>query len=123
MSKQNACVLTSIFITDICSRLLEATPPEEDAVSLLRAAARDHVPIDPSNKACVAQAIISASQGPSRVIPSPEKRPSIESVLAEIREQEWYIGQMAYERTVDAKDGQIGTAIAASCAEIYLKSL
>lgn len=104
-------------------RLLEATPPEEDVVSLLKAAARDHIPIDPSNKASLTQAIISASQGSSRVIPSPEKRPSIESVLAEVREQEWYIGQMAYERTVDAKDGQIGSVIGKGWVEKCSKSL
>lgn len=81
-------------------------PPEDDAVTLLRAAARDYIPIDPSNKASLAT--IAASQGKQRVVPDAENRPSIESVLEEIREQEWYNDQITYDRTVDAKCGKIG---------------
>ncbi|GJE86964.1 DEAD/DEAH box helicase [Phanerochaete sordida] len=83
--------------------LIEATPKHEDPVVLLQAAARDHIPIDPNNKASLAN--IAASQGP-RQVPEPANRPSIESVLEEIRQQEWYNGQIVYDRTVDAKEGQ-----------------
>lgn len=86
-------------------RLIEATPEHEDPVVLLQAAAREHIPIDPNNRASLSS--ISSSQG-QRVVPEPAHRPSIESVLKEVREQEWYAGQIAYDRTVDAKGSQTG---------------
>lgn len=89
-----------------CLRLLQAAPPEENAVALLRAAARDHVPVDPSNKASLVA--VSVSQSGLRIVPESKDRPSIKSVLESVREQEWYIGQIVYSRTVDAKEGQIG---------------
>lgn len=84
---------------------MNATPENEDPVALLQAAARDYIPIDPNNKASLA--IISSSQG-LRTVPEPADRPTIESALEEIRSQDWYAGQIAYDRTVDAKDGQTG---------------
>ncbi|EKM55638.1 uncharacterized protein PHACADRAFT_256401 [Phanerochaete carnosa HHB-10118-sp] len=87
-------------------RLIEATPEHEDPVTLLQAAAREYIPIDPNNRTTLAS--ISSSQGP-RAVPEPAHRPTIESVLEEVRKQEWYAGQIAYDRTVDAKSGRTAT--------------
>lgn len=75
-------------------------------MALLQAAAREFIPIDPSNK--VALGNISASQGKPHIVPEPADRPTIESAMEELRNQEWYVGQIAYDRTVEAKEGQLG---------------
>ena len=87
-------------------RLLHAAPDQEDAITLLQAAARDYVPVDPNNKGSVPD--ISSTQAKSREVPEPGNRPSIESVIDEIRQQEWYSDQIAFDRTVAAKEGQRG---------------
>ena len=90
----------------MCSRLIKATPFDDDPVALLRAAARDHIPIDPTDKSSIVA--LSASQGVSKVIPDAEHRPSIESVMKEIREQDWFENQIVFERTVPEKNPQYG---------------
>ncbi|KAI0340501.1 DEAD/H helicase [Trametopsis cervina] len=81
--------------------LIKATPFEDDPVALLRAAARDHIPIDPSSKSLIAS--LSQSQSKPKVVPDSESRPSIESVIADIKEQDWYENQIVFERTVPEK--------------------
>jgi DEAD/DEAH box helicase domain-containing protein len=96
-----------ILPTFICiSRLLGATSTHEDAVTLLQAAARDYVPVDPNNKAALANT--SSLWGSPRDVPEPGKRPTIEFIIDEIRGQEWYSDQISYVRTIPAKDGQSG---------------
>ncbi|KAJ7684713.1 P-loop containing nucleoside triphosphate hydrolase protein [Mycena polygramma] len=80
------------------NELIHATGATEDPVALLKAAARDHVPIDPSNPA----------SWPRVTIPEPKDRPSVDAVIAEIMQQEWYLNQVVERRTIDAKVGQIG---------------
>ncbi|KAI0747965.1 P-loop containing nucleoside triphosphate hydrolase protein [Daedaleopsis nitida] len=90
------------------NELLKATREGEDPVALLRAAARDHIPVHPGSK----QTALSASQvnlkgkGKSREIPAPEHRSSIEDVIDEIENQEWFKDQIAYKRVFEAKEGQ-----------------
>ena len=90
----------------MCPRLIKATPFDDDPVALLRAAARDHIPIDPTDKSSIVA--LSASQGVLKVIPDAEHRPSIESVIIEIREQDWFENQIVFERTVPEKNPQYG---------------
>ncbi len=90
-----------------CYRLIQATPENEDPVALLQAAAREHIPLDPSNKASLAA--LSTSQHAPKPIPDPEHRPSIEAVIEELRGKDWYMGQILYERTAEAKEARIGS--------------
>ncbi len=91
----------------VISRLIKATPFDDDPVALLQAAARDHMPIDPTNKSSIAT--LSASQSnSSKIIPDSEHRPSIESVIQEIKEQDWFENQIVFERTVPEKEPEIG---------------
>lgn len=87
-------------------RLIEASPEGEDPVVLLQAAARDFIPIDPSNPSSLAN--VSASQGRLKTVPEPWERLSIEHLLHGIREQEWYSDQIAFSQTIDAKEAQLG---------------
>ncbi|CCM03863.1 uncharacterized protein FIBRA_06013 [Fibroporia radiculosa] len=85
------------------NELLEATPKTEDPIVLLQAAARDHIPVDPS-----ARHLLGPSQPARKTIPSSYDRPSVNAVIDEIMAQDWYSDQIVDRRTVDAKDGVIG---------------
>ncbi|KAJ7470339.1 hypothetical protein FB451DRAFT_1135554 [Mycena latifolia] len=85
--------------SEAVNELILATEATDDPVALLKAAARDHIPINPSEPASL----------PAFAVPEPMNRPSIDDVVAEIIQQNWYSDQMAARRTVDAKVGQIGT--------------
>ena len=90
-------------------RLLRATPKGEDPVVLLQAAAREYIPIDPNSRVSMAAAMSASQlQGPSKIIPDPEHRPSIEDVVAEIQKQDWYADQIVYDRVFEPKSAQIG---------------
>ena len=84
---------------EYCTRLILATKAADDPVALLKAAARDHIPVNPSEPV----------SWPKVAIPEPANRPSISEVIAEIMQQEWYSDQIVKRRTVDAKAGQIGS--------------
>jgi DEAD/DEAH box helicase domain-containing protein len=82
-------------------RLIHATGAKDDPVALLKAAARDHIPIDPSKP----------GTWPTFTIPEPKDRPPIDTVLTEVVQQEWYMDQIVKRQTIDAKGGQIGTGM------------
>ncbi|KAI0736617.1 P-loop containing nucleoside triphosphate hydrolase protein [Fomitopsis betulina] len=88
------------------NELLEATSQHDDPVALLQAAARDHLPIDPSSRS-FNKLTQSDSKGNERVVPDPADRPTVNAVIEEIQEQEWYQDQIADRRIVEAKDGHI----------------
>ncbi|KAF7311613.1 DEAD H helicase [Mycena kentingensis (nom. inval.)] len=81
------------------NELLLATDAEEDPVELLKAAARDHIPVQPGSQSAFAA-------GP---IPDAESRPSVEEVLEDIKQQDWYLEQITERRTVEPKQVQTGT--------------
>ncbi|KAF7359385.1 P-loop containing nucleoside triphosphate hydrolase protein [Mycena sanguinolenta] len=81
------------------NELILATGAEDDPVALLKAAARDHIPIDPSKP----------ETWPNHTIPEPKDRPSIDAVLGEIMQKDWYSEQIVERWTIEAKIGQIGT--------------
>ncbi|KAF8126549.1 DEAD H helicase [Boletus edulis] len=85
--------------------LLAATPVGEDPVIFLQAAARDHIPVNPKSKSLTRAA-------PPRdvlTIPSPEERPSIDEVIQELRDQEWYREQIVDHRTFEAREARQGS--------------
>lgn len=50
----------------------------------------------------------SDAKGKYKTVPEPDGRPSIEEVVEEIEQQEWYQEQVTCKRIFDAKDGQLG---------------
>ncbi|KAG9318135.1 DEAD H helicase [Chiua virens] len=86
------------------NELLSATPEGEDSVALLQAAARDHIPVNPQ-----AKGFNRAAQCDDKLtVPGPEDRPSIDQVIQEIQDQEWYKGQIVDRRTFDAREARPG---------------
>ncbi|KAJ7184209.1 P-loop containing nucleoside triphosphate hydrolase protein [Mycena filopes] len=81
------------------NELILATGVEDDPAGLLKAAARSYIPIDPSKPAT----------WPKFAIPEPRDRASIDAVLTDVMQQEWYSEQIVERRTIDAKLSQIGT--------------
>ena len=47
-------------------------------------------------------------EGKSKEVPEPGSRPTIEFIIEEIRTQEWYSDQIAFERTAPEKIGRLG---------------
>ncbi|KAH9998130.1 P-loop containing nucleoside triphosphate hydrolase protein [Russula compacta] len=79
--------------------LIEAFSDVEDPVALLVASAREHVPFDTS-VGCTAE---------SSRLPDPENRQPIHQIIEGLYEQTWYLSQIKYRRTFDAKAGSFGT--------------
>ena len=97
------------FFLERFHRLLAATPVGEDPAALLQAAARDHIPVNPKSKS-----VTMIAPPPDKLtIPGPEERPSIDEVIQEIRDQEWYKGQIVDRRTFDAREARQGRSHAA----------
>lgn len=70
----------------------------DDAVRLLQAAAKAHMPVNPS-----------ASFEKKGLAPAqPNVRPAIGTVIAEMKEQAWYKGQILESRVFGATEGQTG---------------
>ena len=88
-------------------RLLNAISDDDDPVALLKAAAREHIPIDPHSKASMA-AVKSATLGSQQVIPDPEHRRSIDSIIADIQTQDWYSEQILYNKVFEPKKAYTG---------------
>ncbi|KAF8475426.1 P-loop containing nucleoside triphosphate hydrolase protein [Gautieria morchelliformis] len=103
--------------------LLGATPADESPVEILKAASRDHLPMDPKSRRVEAYALDESSSVTS--IPDSQTRPSVEQVLREITGRqsedyesedlnehiglEWYKGQVAYRKTFPALPGSSGS--------------
>ncbi|EMD38568.1 hypothetical protein CERSUDRAFT_82843 [Gelatoporia subvermispora B] len=86
---------------DAINELLEATRQGEDPVALLQAAARDHIPINPSGSPAP-----TSSKGKQREVPSPEDRPTIDAVMQELLQETWYQDQLTSRRIFDARQGR-----------------
>ncbi|TCD65415.1 hypothetical protein EIP91_002714 [Steccherinum ochraceum] len=89
--------------TDAVNELLEAVRSDEDPVELLQAAARDHIPVDPSS-------LLPGNKGKERdkTVPESDHRPTIDSIISEIQQEKWYSEQIVHRRIAEAKDGQKG---------------
>lgn len=79
-------------------RLLMATPPAEDPITLLVAAATNFVPV--IQEPCLHDNL--------KTIPPPSERPSITQVISEIKTSNWYINQIVDQHTMEAKEAQTG---------------
>ncbi|KAI1787885.1 P-loop containing nucleoside triphosphate hydrolase protein [Ganoderma leucocontextum] len=88
------------------NELLKATPEGEDPVALLQSAARDHIPVHPGLKHPAAVPSQADGKGKNRQVPEPEQRPSIEEVIEDIEQQEWYKEQIQYRRVFEPRQGQ-----------------
>jgi DEAD/DEAH box helicase domain-containing protein len=95
----------------VLRRLLAATPVDEDPVALLRSAARDHIPLDPSTASKERSEPFSAVSIAASHVPESKDRPTIGSVLDELEHEQWYKDQIVDRRTFDEKHGQIGSLI------------
>lgn len=73
---------------------------DEDPVALVQAAAREHIPLNPKQKSSEFGDIM------KRPIPDHDARPSIDEVLTEIQEEDWYKNQIVDRRIFEAREGQ-----------------
>ncbi|EIW85377.1 DEAD H helicase [Coniophora puteana RWD-64-598 SS2] len=94
---------------DAVNELLEATPHEEDPVLLLQAAAEEHLPVNPS--VGVPSQVGDLKGGNKRGIPEPQDRPTIDEIIDNIQEQEWYQNQIVHRRIVEARQATIGDLV------------
>lgn len=83
----------------IFERLLIATPPDDDPITLLVAAAKNFLPIN-QEMPCVYEDL--------KTIPQPSERPSIDGIISEIQTCNWYVDQIVDRRTIEAKEAQTG---------------
>ncbi|KIJ60621.1 hypothetical protein HYDPIDRAFT_32044 [Hydnomerulius pinastri MD-312] len=91
------------------NELLSATPAGDDAARLLQAAARDHIPVNPKAKGLIPTQVEDSKASDKTIIPGPEERPSVDEVIREIEEQEWYKNQIVDRRTIQAREARQGT--------------
>lgn len=109
MSKlTNLTVILVLCKLIIVRRLILASGKTNDAVALLQAASRDHIPINPSRKFSLTSFSDSGKGASNMTVPESKDRPSIDSIIQEIMEQEWYKGQIVDRRIFDPKESKIG---------------
>ena len=65
----------------------------------------------------------SQSKGKYREVPEPEGRPSIEEVIYEIEQQDWYKEQITYKRVFAAREGQTGKGLVMLISLLYSSSI
>jgi DEAD/DEAH box helicase domain-containing protein len=85
-----------------------ASGEANDPVALLQAASRDHIPINPSRKSSLTSFSDNGEGASKMAVPDSKDRPSIDSVIQEIMEQEWYKEQIVNRRICDPKEGNVG---------------
>jgi DEAD/DEAH box helicase domain-containing protein len=85
---------------------MKATPEGEVSMDLLQAAARDHIPVNPSAKKA-----LPPNDSQNLIIPEPKDRPSIDVILLEIQKQQWYKNQIVDRRTFEEKVAIEGSKI------------
>ncbi|KAI9456100.1 hypothetical protein HD554DRAFT_2317614 [Boletus coccyginus] len=91
--------------TRAVDELLAATPSGEDPIAILQAASRDHIPVNPRSKG-----LTGAVPSHDRLtILGPGERPSVDEVIQEILDQDWYNGQIVDRRTFDAREAREGS--------------
>ncbi|KAJ3802442.1 P-loop containing nucleoside triphosphate hydrolase protein [Lentinula aff. detonsa] len=86
------------------NELLAATSSSDDPVFLLKAAARDYIPVDPEH----IKNNPSVDETAHMPVPSSEDRAPVHDILAELQEQHWYKDQIVERRTVEPREGQTG---------------
>lgn len=86
-------------------RLLSASS-EDDPETLVRSAARDHIPVNPNhaNEETEPQAV----PPQPKPVPDSVERESIDTILAEITASETYKEQIVHRRVFEEQEGRIG---------------
>ncbi|KAH8117220.1 DEAD/H helicase [Phellopilus nigrolimitatus] len=84
--------------------LLQATPSSDDPVLLVQAAAREHIPVNPST----AKNENWSTSSRLLAVPASKERDTIDEIIEEIKLAEWYKEQIVDRRVFDAKEGRIG---------------
>ncbi|KAJ3815694.1 hypothetical protein F5876DRAFT_71708 [Lentinula aff. lateritia] len=85
--------------------LLAATSSADDPVSLLQAAAREHIPVDPEH----IKHHTFVDETMHMPIPDSEDRASIHDIFVELQKQHWYQDQIVDHRIIEAREGQTGS--------------
>ncbi|KAF8831611.1 hypothetical protein HHX47_DHR1000474 [Lentinula edodes] len=85
--------------------LLAATSSADDPVSLLQAAAREHIPVDPAH----IKHHTFVDETMHMPIPNSEDRASIHDIFVELKKQHWYQDQIVDHRIIGAREGQTGS--------------
>lgn len=75
---------------------------------MLQAAAREHIPVHPGSKHSEVGATGENAKAKYREVPEPEARPSIEEIVGEIEQTDWYKDQITYKHVFEARVGQSG---------------
>lgn len=88
-------------VDEVFYSLLLATSVNDDPVSLLKAAGRDHIPVNPS-ESLYREEMINVE------VPTSNKRLSIAEVVAELQTQTWVDDQIVYMKAFDAKEALTG---------------
>lgn len=83
----------------------------EDPVTLLQNAARAHVPVDPNHKGKEPETFFP--------VPDPHNRQSITEIMAGIQKQDWYTGQICFEKTFEGVSGIHGESTL--CSEMHAR--
>ncbi|EGO21629.1 hypothetical protein SERLADRAFT_451651 [Serpula lacrymans var. lacrymans S7.9] len=78
----------------------------EDPVALIQAASYDHIPVNPSSKSTSSAKVDTKDK---RTIIDPKDRPTIDAVIAEVEEQDWYKGQIVDRRIFASREAANGT--------------
>jgi len=84
--------------------LLSAVPADESPIALLRAAAKEHLPVLPS-LALLSDKVHSPSLPQ---VPAPSMRNSISTILGDLESCEWYTDQIAFQKSFEAKPHENG---------------
>jgi DEAD/DEAH box helicase domain-containing protein len=86
-------------------RLVLATPGTENPISLLQAAGRDCIPINPSSPA-----MFTDLEG-NMTVPDARDRPTVDAVIREVESKPWYKGQIVVRRVFEPKEAEIGMSL------------
>lgn len=99
-------MIYSVYLSQLtCDlSLILATEESEDPVKILREAAREHIPINPSTPTSTTP----KNEKLTDDIPDTSSRPSVDDLIQVLVDQEWYREQIVFRKTVDAREPQTG---------------
>lgn len=103
-----------VFRLAVDELLVASTAQDHDPLQLLQEATEEHMPVKPADPSNPFQTVKPLSERRADLdffLRHPQNRPSIENILLEMREQEWYDEQIVEggHRIVEARESQFGT--------------
>lgn len=110
-----------VFQEAVDELLVAAAAQDLDPLTLLLEATEEHVPVkppDPSDTAYQHKPVSERRADLDFFLRHPSNRPSIEQILLEMQEQEWYDGQIVRNghRVVDVREPRYGQSQSATTA-------